>query len=293
MSTKGAPLGIGNVLNLWSTIPDWEKIFEGRVLSNEHLLVWSLCVSLFFWVYCRISYRLIVNKNVRGEKTKDEKIKRLSWMISLLNSVAMTSFGVYYAVKTFHKFPQLRSFDTSKGREVFQNVTDCNILVAIWFSIANVADLVFGLLCYAKYLDPLTAWVHHIIYIWIMIASTTGHGGFMTCEYFAATFSIMLLEELPTAILALGHVFPSLRSDWGFGSTFFVLRLCYHIYMASYAFLSGVETIVTVLFCLTTCMHAYWFYGWVTMMKKNERKRKRRPSQESSGSRGINDDKSK
>lgn len=260
---------------LWEAVPLWEEIFQSRVLTNEQFLQWGIFVSLIFVVYCFLAHRMILDPKIQDVKAKEKQTKRLSWMISLLNSVVMTSFGLYYAVKTFPRFPQVRSFDTATGRQVFHHLTDSNILVAIWFSIANISDILFGLMCYAKYLDPLTAWVHHSIYIWIMIVSTTGNGGFTTCNPFAPSFSLMLLEELPTAILALGHVFPSLRSDWGFGSTFFLLRLCYHVYMAIYAFFSGVDTIVTVLFFLTTVMHSYWFYGWIVMMMKGSKKTKK------------------
>ena len=41
---------------------------------------------------------------------------------------------------------------------------------------------------------------------------------------------IVTLEELPTWLLAAGAMFPSLRTDLGFGASFFLLRICYHFY---------------------------------------------------------------
>ena len=45
-----------------------------------------------------------------------------------------------------------------------------------------------------------------------MIISTTGNGFFMTAIPFASSFVFMLIEEFPTFLLALGSVYPSLRT---------------------------------------------------------------------------------
>ena len=97
-----------------------------------------------------------------------------------------------------------------------------------------------------------------------MIASTTGNGFFIHSEVFCASFVYVAIEELPTFLLALGSVFPSCRTDFGFGITFFFLRLVYHTYMLIYSILSKTDYIVTILYILTLILHVFWFSTWVT-----------------------------
>jgi hypothetical protein len=36
---------------------------------------------------------------------------------------------------------------------------------------------------------------------------------------------------VPTVVLSLGKIFPSMRNDWLFGATFFLTRICYHAFL--------------------------------------------------------------
>lgn len=206
----------------------------------------------------------------RAVERRDEEevaMKRLSWILSCVNSFALTVIGAVYA---YHKLKAPFSYDSLQSRD---NVSQ---LVALWFAMFNITDLVFGSIVYPEQMDPLTAYVHHPLFIYIMYACTTGHYGFnpftlqpVVSDGFAPTFLLMCVEELPTFILGLGSVFSALRLDVGFGLTFFLLRIVYHGYVLVQAVSVGVQPLVTGLFCLTMTMHLYWFYGWIkSYMKK-------------------------
>lgn len=189
--------------------------------------------------------------------------RRLSWAISLVNSFVLTVTGIVYLivkVPTFDKF----LFFGDNGREVFHSLDNVSVLISIWFTLANISDLVFGLLFYRKFLDPLTAYVHHTVYIWILVTGMTGHGGFAHFEPFCAGPVYMFVEELPTFLLALGSVFPACRTDLGFGATFLLLRLVYHGYMLLYSVHLGANLVVPVMFTLTMALHVFWYYVWCT-----------------------------
>jgi hypothetical protein len=74
------------------------------------------------------------------------------------------------------------------------------------------------------------------------------------------------LEELPTLILGVGSIVPALRSDMGFGASFFVLRIVYHGFLMSQSLYVRVDPIQSGLFGLTMIMHFFWFKGWVVSM---------------------------
>jgi hypothetical protein len=152
--------------------------------------------------------------------------------------------------------------------DFYVNVDNFAALTTLWFGLACAFDLLFGMIFYSKHLQLLTAYVHHIVFMWISFTSVTGKGGFLTCTPFAPSFVLMLIEELPTFLLALGSVFPAYRTDYGFGVTFFLLRLVYHSYNLAYSIRNGTESVITVLYVLSFLLHVNWFHGWVKMMMK-------------------------
>ena len=81
---------------------------------------------------------------------------------------------------------------------------------------------------------------------------------------FSNLFLLAAIEELPTFLLALGSMFSVFRTDLGFGLSFFLLRICYHLYLFTLGMKIGIETPVIGVFVLTLTMHLNWFYAWVS-----------------------------
>lgn len=63
-------------------------------------------------------------------------------------------------------------------------------------------------------------------------------------------------------------MFPSCRTDIGFGTSFFLLRIVYHSYFTAYAAYSRMSGTVIVLYLLTLALHLSWFYSWATKYGK-------------------------
>ena len=189
--------------------------------------------------------------------------KKLAWSLSMVNSGIMSLIGIVYLVEKLPSYPRF-FFLGDNGIRPFHGLNNVAVLVNIWFALANIVDLLFGMIFYPRFLGLLTAYIHHSVFIWIMWTSATGNGFFLQATPFAPAFSLMLIEEIPTFLLAVGSIFPSLRTDVGFGLTFFLLRICYHSYVFAYAIYSGVEVVALVLYTLTLALHIFWFYGWFT-----------------------------
>jgi hypothetical protein len=64
-------------------------------------------------------------------------------------------------------------------------------------------------------------------------------------------------------VFIIGSVFPSMRTDLGFGATFFIFRICYHAYIFAYAIYSQVYTPIIIMYALTLILHINWFYTWM------------------------------
>jgi hypothetical protein len=212
--------------------------------------------SIFiFFIAILLVIVFVAKRSIKGEK-------ELSWAISLVNSFVASVVGVIYLGNKIPKYG-LETFFTYQinPKEFFYTVDNICLLTCIWFALANITDLVFGLICYRAHLNVLTAYIHHTIYIYMMYNSVTGDGIFKSTPY-ASAFVYMVIEEIPTFLLALGSMFPSYRSDLGFGVTFFLLRICYHGYVFSFAIYSKAEGIVLFFYSITLLMHIFWFYTW-------------------------------
>ena len=197
-----------------------------------------------------------------------KEAKRLAWMISLLNSFIMSVIGMFYIIYKIDDVIKI-IVTGSSGRDIFHGLDNISAIACLWFGLANAADLIFGCIYYHKEQGLLTAYFHHSIFIWIMLTCTTGNGIILNCVPFAPSFLFMCIEEIPTFLLALGTVNKALRSDLGFGITFFIFRLVYH---AMFLFLSvyyRADKVVSFLYTLTFTMHVYWFYGWYSKYGKN------------------------
>lgn len=240
--------------------------FVEFTLTSEEIRNVGICFAAILTSVCVVA---------RVTFAKDPK--RMAWIVSIFNSFVTMIVGFVYLIV---KVPMFKDFFMygDNGRLVYHSMDNVSVLTCLWFAMACVFDLGFGLLCYRKYLDPLTAYVHHTVFIWIMITATTGNGGFITAEKFAPSFLYMLVEELPTFLLGLGMVVPALRTDIGFGVTFFLLRIVYHAYFFTYSIVCGADTVIPVLYSLTMCLHLFWFYSWVTKygskLLKKEKKNK-------------------
>ena len=211
-----------------------------------------------------IAFLIILNSYAIWTYFIIQPAKRYAWAISLLNSFCMCIVGAIYVVLKNNQHPNMFYFNYDAD-SLFYGRDNLGLLICIWFGLANALDFIYGLILYRVHLGFLTTYVHHSIFIWLMYFCSTRNGFFVTAPSpFIPAFCIMLIEEIPTFLLALGTVFPSFRTDLGFGVTFFLLRIVYHAYITTYAIYAQVTTSIIVLYLLTLTMHCNWFYAWVT-----------------------------
>lgn len=226
----------------------YDSLFEDNDLSKREVLNLAVLFSAILFFYCLLS------KYVFHEE------KRLAWAISLLNSALLSLCGVFYAVIKGPSF--VSSIGNTKSE--LHNVNNFCIIVCTWFAIACAVDILFGLMCYRKHLGLITAYFHHFLFIWMMVFSCTGNGLFVTSRPFASSFVLATIEEIPTFLLALGSAFKSLRTDLGFGISFFILRIVFHVILLADSIYSRCDTPILCIYFLTLSMHLNWFYGWIT-----------------------------
>ena len=77
-----------------------------------------------------------------------------------------------------------------------------------------------------------------------------------------------MIEEIPTFLLALGSIFPSCRTDIGFGLTFLIFRILFHGYLLCFQIYFGVHLFAVTITAMSMLLHLFWFYGWATKYGK-------------------------
>ena len=225
-----------------------ERPHAGSVWTMEQLTGWCIAFVLLNLAVFAIGAAVIPPTDRR----------RRAWVLTLLSSLGMATAGTFDAIHCLRV--GLQAVNLEDGTVVHHGL---NIIMMIFFTVSLTSDLVIGMLFYREHLHPLTGWVHHIAYdIIVVLFLRTGT---------PQVLMSFMIEEIPTVILALGHLVPALRSDRLFGITYLLLRIGYH----SILFVQAVQIWMTWLsvVALTFIMHVYWFIEWV----RSERRRRRQP----------------
>ena len=191
--------------------------------------------------------------------------KKLAFCISTVNAFLMFILSILYMIvksKLGHNILDYQGgqLDWWSGRDNFSTS------VLIIFGMSNVMDLLIGWVFYSDHLYFLTTWIHHIVYIWLMVLLVTGEGYITSLPYpYTPAFVCALLEEFPTMILGLGTVFPQLRQDMIFGITFGLTRILFHMYLLAYMYqFDNVPMTIILCYVNPLLMHTHWFYNWAT-----------------------------
>lgn len=204
---------------------------------------------LFFTFISIVSYK--INKNIFSfiNRTFDLSLKQRAYILSTFTSCLLFICSAYINYH-FWKSQNLSTFITSVKSSTF--LVCLQLFIPSWFTGYLIADCKLGRLYYSKYMESLSGYIHHFIYLCFNVYSLLGN---LTIHY-----SLFFVLEFPTFILGLGSVNPQLRSNALFGCSFFITRICYHAYLMIVFFTS--ETVVSLLAGTALCIHFYWFICW-------------------------------
>lgn len=193
--------------------------------------------------------------------------KTLAWVISLINSISMSIIGIIFTSFVLFIYPQFFLFG-DEGLKIWTFKSNLTVLTCIWFAAVNVFDLIFGLLFYRKYLSFTTTYLHHSVFTWACIAFATGNAVLFQARPTPGAFALAMLEEIPTAFLAVGSTFPALRTDIGFGLSFFLFRIVFHGYIWVNSFYLKVGYLQNFITTMSMLLHIMWFHSWFTKYLK-------------------------
>ncbi|KAJ1962432.1 hypothetical protein GGI12_002653 [Dipsacomyces acuminosporus] len=170
--------------------------------------------------------------------------KQLAWVLTFTTCVVVTTGSIPYVVTALRN-----GLDVSKlvYTDVFSN------LLLGFFLAYLVWDLALGMVYYRSTITILTGYIHHTLYICILL--------YAAAQGVSAIFAMLCYNELPTIILALGHINKEWRSELAFATTFFATRIALHLVFMIKFFKYSELRFLWKLMLLVFPMHLYWFYG--------------------------------
>ncbi|KAF9904107.1 hypothetical protein EC991_003082 [Linnemannia zychae] len=119
-----------------------------------------------------------------------------------------------------------------------------------------ICDLGLGMVYYPDFVDPLSGWAHHLFYLGIM-SLATAQGNISTL------FAMGTPIEVSTIFLATGHIFPTLRSDVVFATSFLFARILYPIALLPELILNVESRLCWKVGAMALSVHVYWFYKFI------------------------------
>ncbi|KAF9934124.1 hypothetical protein FBU30_003405 [Linnemannia zychae] len=122
-----------------------------------------------------------------------------------------------------------------------------------YFTSYLICDLGLGMAYYRDFIDPLSGWAHHLFYLGVM-SRAASQGSISTF------FAIGTPIEVSTIFLATGHIFPTLRSDILFATSFFLARIVYPIALLPELYLNVESRLCWKIGALAFLVHIYWFH---------------------------------
>lgn len=183
--------------------------------------------------------------------------KRLAWLLSAFSSFITASLSLSALYQLFEQAWVIENVLFADDR--------LSRFTATFFIAFLMLDLGFGMRYYPSQVQVLSGWVHHIFYLGVLAWALISH--------FTLGFCLFLPLEIPTFILAVGSLYPQRRSDWLFGLTFFITRICYHLLLFLLVReIKDPRLPLWVVVAVTFWLHMYWFVMWAKGWARRRRK---------------------
>ncbi|CEP20085.1 hypothetical protein [Parasitella parasitica] len=178
----------------------------------------------------------------REDTAKQER--QSSWFLTFVSSFICTAVSIPFVIQFCH---------ADLDMELLAMDSRFHTGFVCFFISYLILDLVLGSIYYPKHITLMTGWVHHLFYIFTL--------SWFPRLQISSMFTVISILELPTLVLAIGSMVHEWRSDFLFGSTFFVLRLVVHAWMTvalkKYHRIQFMWIVAVIVYPL----HIYWFYG--------------------------------
>ncbi|KAI8346497.1 hypothetical protein B0O80DRAFT_430830 [Mortierella sp. GBAus27b] len=199
------------IFTLWApAFHDW--VFQLRNTTSTTTSVTFSTLSTHL-ISLESAKRLLLD----SQTYKDLAGEYLQWLITL------PIFSLAPLKPTLVSSPTAPYFLGGGGRllfslENFPRETWFSSVLCGYFVGYCLGDLILGQIHYKEHVDPTSGWIHHLTYTWLIYSLSRAQ---MLSHFLAAGG----LLEVSTVFLASGYIFPHLREDFWFPTSFILVRI--------------------------------------------------------------------
>ncbi|KAJ3414110.1 hypothetical protein HDV05_007054 [Chytridiales sp. JEL 0842] len=224
-----------------------------EVITNPNFYIpWiTSAVACFMWYSTAMS---IWGKHLTTERSR-------AWIMTLLSAVVMVIGGSQMAYEAV-TLPEGATMVDAPSLDSPKTWALSSFLIA-YFTV----DLIIGTMSYPSQIGIISGWFHHLGYGYCVFAilQRGQAGNFIT-------FASML--EVPTIVLALGHINKNWRQDLLFGMLFFLTRVVLHGWVVYYAYNLYTGSSFWIVPAIPYVLHIHWLYGWIKQQRRLAAKKK-------------------
>lgn len=222
----------------------------------------SSAVMLAFFIVVRGTVEFALAGPVPADKVEAEAARKATrksraWTMSLLNSCFLSCVGTYYAVQLLAA--PTASFTALALSDVADGPLPSRVAL-LWMMAFMLNDLFVGIWAYPEYLDWLSGWLHHGVYLLIL--------PYLATQGYSVSFAAGCFCEVPTFLLALGSVNKAWRTDLPFGVTFFFTRVAFFMWLAVQHHWVSHKPVLRNMAIACVLLHCYWLGGWLKSYRK-------------------------
>jgi hypothetical protein len=219
------------------------KAFDISSYAISGNIVGYTLILLLFCIEYFIFYSFV--KKINPEMTEKQK----AYIISIKNALVMFLIGLYY-----NNYYFISKLNEESFFNILEEKDSINLgkVIVLYFTAYLIMDVLIGRQEYHKYMNTLSGYFHHTVYIIINIVSL----------YIGVypLYLLHMLSELPTFLLGIGSFDPDFRNDDLFGATFFLTRIAYHLFL-TYIFRQ--HTLLFYISLAALGLHCFWFSQWI------------------------------
>ncbi|PRP79950.1 hypothetical protein PROFUN_05926 [Planoprotostelium fungivorum] len=176
--------------------------------------------------------------------------KQRAWILSTTVSAVMTLSSLPFIMSFLSSFGSVSQVHSYGAMDQY---------LLRFFQAFLISDLIIGFLSYREEVDMISGWAHHVVYLGIVEIAIHNR--------LTEIFCLCFIMELPTFVLGMGKIAPTMRSNHLFAITFFLTRIFFHaVLIVSYTLphnriITG--NLPPIILGLLFCLHSFWFYGCI------------------------------
>lgn len=193
---------------------------------------------------------------------------------------------------------QAWSWQPPLSLRAFPRESSVATMYSAYFVSYLICDLVLGMIHYRAHIDPLSGWCHHLGYL-VVVSNATMQKNVSTLfamgtpiegkhrRFLSLLFHMSFLflrapfihsyffphHKVSTIFLASGHIFPKLRSDFLFATSFFLIRIVYPVVLLPELFLNVDSRLCWKVGLMALMVHVHWFKKFVQQQLRYYRAR--------------------